>query len=98
MVTVALPFDHVKSRMQVGAEGASTLGALGAVVRTHGPARLYVGYGSALLRGIPGAAVVFAVYGTVEARLRRAAGGGGRGGARAEPSSSVGDRSAKSQS
>ena len=71
--TVALPFDHVKSRMQVGAEGASTLGALGAVVRTHGPARLYVGYGSALLRGIPGAAVVFAVYGTVEARLRRAA-------------------------
>ena len=31
---------------------------------------LYVGYGSALVRGVPGAAVVFAVYGSVEARLR----------------------------
>ena len=67
--TVALPFDCVKSRLQVG-QGTSTWATLAATVRAGGLPALYVGYGSALVRGVPGAAVVFAVYGSVEARLR----------------------------
>ena len=67
--TVALPFDCVKSRLQVG-QGTSTWATLAATLRAGGLPALYVGYGSALVRGVPGAAVVFAVYGSVEARLR----------------------------
>ncbi|KAJ8603243.1 hypothetical protein CTAYLR_003845 [Chrysophaeum taylorii] len=58
--TIALPFDHIKNRLQV--ERRATV--LRILQDTSLP-RLYVGYGSALLRGIPGAAVVFGVYGLV---------------------------------
>jgi len=66
--TVALPFDHVKSRIQVNrcSNGPSTASALLSVLRNGGLARLYVGYGSALVRGIPGAAIAFGVYGAAD--------------------------------
>ena len=68
--TVALPFDYVKSRQQVGAVQTSTYGTLRDVFQNgRGFRQLYVGYGSALVRGVPGAAVVFAVYGAVHTKL-----------------------------
>lgn len=58
--TIALPFDHVKSRLQV--DPTLTLRD----IISHQPlSRLYVGYPSALARGIPGAGIVFYVYGLV---------------------------------
>jgi len=57
--TVALPFDHLKSNVQVSKD-----------IKTLSLSRLYVGYGSALLRGIPGAAVVFVVYDRTFEHLR----------------------------
>lgn len=58
--SVALPFDHVKSRLQV--DDAATVSS---ILRTTPLARFYIGYGSALARGIPGAAIVFSVYAAV---------------------------------
>ena len=69
--TVALPLDFAKTRLQVGAEAgsASVAGVLLDAVRAGGLRRIYVGYASALARGVPGAAVVFSVYGAVHERL-----------------------------
>ena len=69
--TVALPLDFAKTRLQVGAEAgsASVAGVLRDAVRAGGLRRVYVGYASALARGVPGAAVVFSVYGAVHERL-----------------------------
>ena len=69
--TVALPLDFAKTRLQVGAEAgsASVAGVLLDAVRAGGLRRVYVGYASALARGVPGAAVVFSVYGAVHERL-----------------------------
>ena len=69
--TVALPLDFAKPRLQVGAEAgsASVAGVRLAAVRAGGRRRIYVGYASALARGVPGAAVVFSVYGAVHERL-----------------------------
>lgn len=58
--TVALPFDHLKSRLQVD----PSLDLI-TTLRSTSLSRLYIGYGAALMRGVPGAAVVFAVYGHV---------------------------------
>ena len=58
--TLALPFDHIKSNLQVYSSSWR---------RPSNILHLYVGYGSALLRGIPGAAVVFSVYGVVFTHL-----------------------------
>ena len=68
--TVALPLDFAKTRLQVGAEAgsASVAGVLLDAVRAGGLRRIYVGYASALARGVPGAAVVFSVYGAVHER------------------------------
>ena len=69
--TEALPLDFAKTRLQVGAEAgsASVAGVLLDAVRAGGLRRVYVGYASALARGVPGAAVVFSVYGAVHERL-----------------------------
>jgi len=68
--TLALPLDCLKARIQVGALPGGAAAALLAACRAPGGvAALYVGYASALARGVPGAAVVFAVYGQVEAEL-----------------------------
>ena len=48
---------------------ASVAGVLLDAVRAGGLRRIYVGYASALARGVPGAAVVFSVYGAVHERL-----------------------------
>ena len=62
--------DFAKTRLQVGAEGSSSVaGVLVSAVRAGGLRRIYVGYASALARGVPGAAVVFSVYGAVYERL-----------------------------
>ena len=63
--------DFAKTRLQVGAEAgsASVAGVLRDAVRAGGLRRVYVGYASALARGVPGAAVVFSVYGAVHERL-----------------------------
>ena len=62
--------DFAKTHLQVGAEGASSVaGVLASAVRAGGLRRIYVGYASALARGVPGAAVVFSVYGAVYERL-----------------------------
>ena len=69
--TVALPLDFAKTRLQVGAEAgsASVAGVLLDALRAGGLRRVYVGYASALARGVPGAAVVFSGYGAVHERL-----------------------------
>ena len=69
---VALPFDAAKSVMQTAAAPQPLLPTLRTLLREGGLARLYVGLTSALLRGIPGAAVVFTTYGTVLAYLEQA--------------------------
>ena len=52
--TVALPLDFAKTRLQVGAEAgsASVAGVLLDAVRAGGLRRIYVGYASALARGV----------------------------------------------
>ncbi|KAK7250035.1 hypothetical protein SO694_00006040 [Aureococcus anophagefferens] len=60
----------VLTPVELVGQGTSTWATLAATLRAGGLPALYVGYGSALVRGVPGAAVVFAVYGSVEARLR----------------------------
>lgn len=68
--TIALPFDHVKSRLQV--DPSLTLKEIlfpSPPLKDPLFSRLYVGYWSALARGIPGAAIVFTVYGFVLERL-----------------------------
>ncbi|KAJ1453709.1 mitochondrial carrier domain-containing protein [Pelagophyceae sp. CCMP2097] len=68
--TVALPFDHIKSRLQVSSDASATmLSMLKSIFDRGGFRLLYVGFGSAILRGIPGAAIVFSVYGTVLSHL-----------------------------
>ena len=67
--TVAFPFDTVKSVQQTARGGGDTDGGMLRVARAlvreqggGGVARLFRGFSSALVRGIPGAALVFSTY------------------------------------
>jgi len=60
---VSLPFDTVKSNIQTSTQGSSSIRN---VVSHLGIRGLYTGLGIALIRGIPGAGIVFLVQGFME--------------------------------
>ncbi|ETW02781.1 hypothetical protein H310_05272 [Aphanomyces invadans] len=73
--TIALPFDTVKTVIQVSAHEAGTQphGMIRTglhLVRQHGVGRVFQGWQAAFSRGIPGAAITFWAYGTTMAHLQ----------------------------
>ncbi|KDO28617.1 hypothetical protein SPRG_06473 [Saprolegnia parasitica CBS 223.65] len=69
--TIALPFDTIKTVIQVNPHNTKGMLATGLdLVRRDGLGRVFYGWQAAFSRGIPGAAITFYAYDTTMAYLR----------------------------
>ena len=70
---IALPFDTVKTLVQVDYTGrySGFLECAKSIVRNEGVGRLFRGWQAAFSRGIPGAAVTFWAYNSCNVYLER---------------------------